>query len=375
MRATIAIAVLLLAATAARASQQTFDEATALMRDGNHAAAAAAFVALVDNEPGSPAAASALFEAGNLYEERLGDPARALALYERLLLSYPDSRAALGASRRINRLRADLGPDGAGAEALGRFNEVKRLYPERTPAESIRLVETILDDHPGWAGAPGAVLWLARANQREGDLDRAAARYREVTERWPEAPDAFDAYRGAGDVALIQGRLDDAERLFGAMQTGDDPTKARAVEAAFVRLAKERRRAGWYTLSFIVLGIVALLFLGSLRQAAGSWPRAGRALRRPPTEVIYFTPVAAAILLFAFTGHEDIAPATAIILAGGFLISWLSGAALSVDRLRWRLLAHAAASAVGALSVVYIAVHRTRLVDLVIQTVRMGPSH
>ena len=83
MRATVAIAVLLLAAGPARASQEAFDEATALMRDGKHAAAAEAFVALVDNEPGSPAAASALFEAGNLYEERLGDPARALALYER----------------------------------------------------------------------------------------------------------------------------------------------------------------------------------------------------------------------------------------------------------------------------------------------------
>jgi len=375
MRATVAIAVLLFAAAPARASQEAFDEATALMRDGKHAEAAEAFVALVGHEPGSPAAASALFEAGTLYEERLGDPARALELYERLLQSYPHSRPALGASRRVGSLRADLGPDGAGAQALGRLNEVKRRYPERTPAESIALVEMILVDYPDWVGAPGAVLWLGRAQQREGNLDSATQRYREVTERWPEAHEAFDAYRGAGDVALLQGRLDDAERFFGAMSAGDDVTKARAIEAALDRLAQERSRALLYLLSFIALAVVVLLFVGSLRHAAGSWTAAGRTARRPPTEVLYFTPVALAILGFAFTGHEDIAPATAIILAGGLLISWLSGAALSIDRQRWRVLVHAAASAVGAISIVYIAVHRTRLIDLIIQTVRMGPEH
>ncbi len=367
--------MLLLTAAPTHASQEAFDKATELIRDGKHAAAANAFVALVDNEPGSPAAAAALFEAGNLYEERLGDPARALELYEQLVLSYPDSRAALGASRRVDRLHADLGPDGAGAEPLGRFNEARRLYPERTPTESIRLVEAILEGHPDWARASGAVLWLARVHQREGDLDRAAARYHEVTERWPEANEVFDAYRGGGDIALLRGRLADAERLFGGMKAGDDRTKARAVEAAFGRLADERQRALLQTLSFITLITITLLFIGSLRQAAGSWPRAGRMLRGPPTEAIYFAPVAFAMLLFAFTGHKDIAPATAIILVGGLLISWLSGAALSINRQRWRILAHAGASTVGILSVVYIAVHRTRLIDLLIQTIRMGPEH
>jgi hypothetical protein len=128
-------------------------------------------------------------------------------------------------------------------------------------------------------------------------------------------------------------------------------------------------------MSFAAIAAALVVLIGSLRHAAGSWRAAGAALRSPPTEAIYFAPVAIVMIIAAATGHQSIAPATAIVLAGGLAVTWLSGAGLARAREPWRVAAHALSAAAAVVAIVYIALHRTRLIDLIAETIRFGPEH
>ncbi len=374
------LATVALAALAADAGEQRFELATELMAADDHEAAAEALVSLADDLPDSRFADDALFTAAQLCEERIGDPVRALALYERLAAEYPNSRSSLAASRRAEALRRDLGADGGGAAALAAFNEIKREYPNRPPAESVAAMEQLVADNPDWIGTRRALLWLARAYDRAGDEKAAAGAFRRIAEAYPGSHEAFQSHLGLGDLAVRAGHFDQAEAHYRAIEVGDDPGRARAKEHALARLDTERVRADTYTMSFVAVGLISLLLVGSLRHGARSWGAAGAAVRSVPSEVIYFAPVAVVLLGAAFTGHEQIAPATAIILVGGGCLTWLSGAGLAATRAvrgrveTWRALGHAAGVAVAVLAVVYIALHRTRLVDFIVETVKFGPE-
>ena len=77
-------------------TREAFDAASERIAS-DPAGAAIAFLALADAHPDDDYAADALLEAAELDEERLALPDRALALYERILSRYPDSRLALRA--------------------------------------------------------------------------------------------------------------------------------------------------------------------------------------------------------------------------------------------------------------------------------------
>jgi len=87
-------AACLLAAGVARADESAFYAAAALERDGRPAEAVEALLALVERDPGDLFADDALLESARILEERLADPVRAAALYERLARDYPASRLA-----------------------------------------------------------------------------------------------------------------------------------------------------------------------------------------------------------------------------------------------------------------------------------------
>jgi TolA-binding protein len=381
LRAATALACALVALAAgtppAHAASDTdrFRAATALVAQERYSEAADALVALADDAPAGVHADDALFTAGQLYEERLGDPVRALELYERITSTHPHSRTALAASRRARALRAELGSEPGAAQAVAAFADIRHRYAERDPAESIERMETLLREHRGWPGEPRAVLWLASVHERERRLEAAASRYREVVERWPTSPSAFDAHRGAARIAIERERFADAVQHIDALTAGDGIARQRAASEMNASLALARTRARAYSTSFGALGAVAIFLLVSLRLGAGSWRASTRALLRPPTEAIYFAPVGAVLIAAALTGHEDIAPATALIVLGGFAVTWLSGAALTVAPTRWRAVSHAAAAALAIAAIIYIALHRTRLIDLILQTVRFGPAH
>ncbi len=363
--------------TTPAAPADPFDQSTALIADGRPSEAARLLVAFADADPTAPIAADALLLAAQLREDQLGDPTGAAALYERILHDFPDHKAALAASRRLPPLRAALGPGDRGAAALAAFTEIKQRHAERGVDESIRRMEELVAAHPDWPGLPDALLWLAETQARTGRHAEARRRFLEVAERWPADPRAFAALEGAAQATLAQRDWAGAEELYRRLPVGDDPARLQVRAAGLEAVARERTRHRLYLGGHALVAAVLIGLLLSLRLAAGSWPAAGRALLRPPTEILYMIPVAGLLIGAALTGHEDIAPAVAIILTGGLAVTWVSGAGLAAGttrRPRLRALVHAAACAVAVVALCWIALYRTGLLDMILETVRFGPE-
>ena len=369
-----------------------FDRAAGALSQGDHAGAAAMFVQMAESHPAHPLAAEALFSAARLYEERLAEPGRALALYRVLVERHRDSRTALAASRRAENIERQLEPGGNGDAALAGFTAILQRFSGAEPgdpdAERAALggVEALLAEYPGWPGSPRALLWLAEIHRRAGRNHEALARYLEVARDWPDSDEAVHAWRGAGDMAARLGRFDEAARLYHSIPVSE-PADQRGRDDALASLARSRVRAHIYTTCHVIIAIVLLGLCASLRLAAGSAGASLRALARAPTEVVYMLPVAALLAGGSFTGHESVGPAVTLVCAGGLLLTWLSGAGLDAGtarvsgdsaarppRRRLRLLAHAAAVALAVLALCYVAVHRGHLVDMLLDTVRYGPE-
>lgn len=371
-----AFALLLFLAPAPAAADEAdaaFDRATALVAAGDDGAAAEALEALAARWPDSARADDALFLAARLAEDELGDPARALALYRRLVERYPDSRVALAAGRRAEALAGALGPGGAGDAALARFRAILGAYTVRGHDASVRAAEELLAESPDWAGRDQVHLWLGRVQARAGHLADAARHIEAAIALAADAGARDDARLVAGEVAALRGDHDAAAAHYRAIDTSD-PARARTVQDALAQLERSRGRARLSTLSYGVALAALLLLLASLRAAAGSWRAAARALRRPPTEVIYFAPVGLLLFAFALTGHEMIAPAVAVVTGGGLALSWLSGAALRARPARRRAVAHALIAAAGMAALLYATLHHNGLLDLLLGTLRFGPE-
>jgi hypothetical protein len=115
----------------------------------------------------------------------------------------------------------------------------------------------------------------------------------------------------------------------------------------------------------------------SFAEALRRTPRPRRV--RPPLELLFLAPVAAVLVGVALTTHQTIAPAVLTLSAGGLVASGLSGATLDLLRaagrpLGRRAVLHATLSAVAVIALLYIALLRDDLLDMVIETVRFGPE-
>ncbi len=253
MRRALVVCALLACALSGEARADSgadrFAAASAMRARGDDADAAAALVALADQLPADPLADDALFSAAQLYEEKLGDPARAAALYQRLLRDYPDSRVSLGAERRLAHLRAAMGPGDTGAAALAEMNDILFGHADRPEAESIRRMEALVAHNPKWPGAVEAWSWLGDAYARAGRTGDALAALDHVVAGWPDSDEAFQALGRAAELAARAGRFDAADRYVGAMRAGDDPARARSVDDARALVARERLRARLYLAS------------------------------------------------------------------------------------------------------------------------------
>jgi tetratricopeptide (TPR) repeat protein len=319
--------------------------------------------------------ADALFSVARACETRAGDPARALALYERILRDHPDERVAIGAQTRRDALVALIGTDGAAAERARRFAALRERAGLQPDAAVLAEADALA--HEAWPGAGEVALWRAEALRRTGRLAPAAAAYDDVLARFPGTAWAARAAEGAAAVAIRRHRWDDAEARIARLPSaaGDD----RAVRDGLVaELATERTRVRWYLAAWIGLVVAVLLLAASLAQAAGSLRAVGRALR-PPVEVAYAAPVVGILLIAAATSHAEIGPAIALISGGGLVIAWLSGAGLAAARRRgtlerWRIAAHVAVTLLGVAALVYVAIMRNGLLEMIVETVRFGPD-
>lgn len=331
-------------------------------------------VAAILAPPGATSDPDALFVAARACEDKLLDPARALAIYERVVAEHPDARVSVAARRRIAALHGVLGSRGeAAVQAAALARLIARADVD--PAEDVQRRGEALAS-AAWPGAGDAALWLAGWLRRSGRLVEAQAHYAAIAARWPGRPEALAALRGEIGCALDARDWPRAEALTARLPAPSAGERDELLADA----ARGRRRDRWHAAAWlaVVAGVAALL--GSLVEALlRSPPGTRRAALRPPFELSFLGPVAAVLIGVAFTAHRLIAPAVATIAIGGLALSWLSGAALEQLRRRGRAtrlrgLGHIAACLVGVAGLGYLGITYGGLLELLIETVRAGPG-
>lgn len=341
---------------------------------GDRAAIERAVVAIERGPAGTPNLDYALFRAGQACEDTLADPARGLALYERLVRELPDAGIAIAAGRRIELLRGQVG---AGGQHAREAAELARLIAEAdqlAPAELDRRARSLTE--VDWSGASDAVLWHAEWLRRGKRFVEADARFAEVVARWPGTPQANDALRGGAGAANDAGDWARAEELARRIPEGDPADRVMS-EELLATAAAGRRRDLWYIIAWLAV-VAALAGLGaSFADALRRAPPPRRV--RLPSELIFLAPVAAVMIGVALTTHETIAPAVTIVSAGGLLLAGVSGATLDLLRaagrpMRRRAVLHVGICFVAVVALLFIALVRDHLLELVIETVRFGPE-
>jgi len=334
-------------------------------------------VAAIVQLPAPQANPDVLFAAARACEDKLLDPERAVAIYERIVADHPTARVATAAARRIAVLRAQIGPLGEGAAYAAEYAQLVARADRLPAAEVIRDAERLAA--AAWPGAPAAALWLASWLRRSGRLAEAQAHYATVVDRWPQAPEARAALRGGAGCALEAHAWSLAENLAKRLPATDDAERA-ARDDLLAAAARGRRRDRWYVAAWLaLLGVFAAL-IGSLVEVMRQSPRGKRwSVLRPPIEAMFFAPVAVVLIGVAVTAHRLIAPAVTVIATGGLALTWLSGATLERLRTmgrpgRLRGVTHGMACVIGVAVLAYIALTRDHLLDLLVETVRFGPE-
>lgn len=319
--------------------------------------------------------ADELFAAGRACEDKLLDPARALAIYDRILAEMPDARVAAAARRRADSIRSELGPHGEHAQ---RAAELAQLIAraDTLPAAEVTRRATVLAD-AAWPGASAAALWLADWQRRTAQLEAAQAQYAAIVARWPGTPQAATALRSGAGTALDAHRWSLAEDLATRL-AAEDPADRVLRDDLFIAAARGRFRDRLYLAAWLVLAAVVLALALSLTEAALRGGRRRPSLR-PPVEVLFLAPASAVLLGAAVTANRAIVPAVAWLCIGGLVFAWLSGATLDLLRtrgraVRARALMHVLVCIVGVAALGYIALMRDGLLDMLVETVRFGPD-
>jgi tetratricopeptide (TPR) repeat protein len=337
--------------------------------------ALASAIGAVEAAPTTPELADALFAAGRACEDRLLEPARALAIYERIVRELPDARVATAARRRAERLRVEIGPGGVHAREATERSQLIGTADQLPLAEVVRRAEALA--RAPWSGAPEAALWLAEHLRRRGRFAEAQRRFAEVARTWQGTAHELEARRGGAGNAIDAGDWELAAQLATALPATSETE--RVLRDDLLDSARDgRARARVYGASWIVLLLAVATLLGSFVDAL---LRGGvrRPALRPPIEVVYLAPAAAVLVGISFTGNVNVAPVVAVICGGGLVLAWLSGATLDLVRgrgrdVRVRSVAHTLAVAIGSVALGYIAMVRGGLLDMLVETVKFGPG-
>lgn len=369
MRAGALLVIACIVALARSATAESLELLRGL--DSDDPQALSAGIAAIERAPTAPDLADALFAAGRACEDRLHDPARALAIYDRILRELPDASVAIAAGRRAEQLRAARGHAREAAELAQLIADADALAAADVERRGDALAAAV------WPGALDAALWVADWQCRTRRFAEAQARYAALVARAPDAPQTAVARRNAAGCAIEAGDWALAEHLAQALPRGDaidDAVRADLLDAA----ATGRHRAALYTAAWFALALALAGLLASLGEAM---LRGGmhRPPWQPPIEVLYIGPIAAVVVVAAFVIDRSIAPAVMRISLGGLALAWVSGTALDLlrareRRVRLRAVLHVIACALGVLAIGYIAITRDGLLDMFSETVRFGPG-
>ncbi len=335
--------------------------------------ALAAAVFAIEAAPTTPELGDALFSAARACEDRLLDPARALALYERILRELPDARVAQAAERRARQLRAEVGPNREHAREAAEFAQLGAVADSLSTDELMRRADALAA--LPWPGAPDVALWVAEVLRRQQHFALAQPRYADAARHWPERTTA--ARLGGAGNAVEAHDWSVAEHLVDGLPA-EEPADRLIRENLRNDIANGRRAEHFYIAAWIALGLALLGMLASLLEAMFRGGHRRPALR-PPLEVMFLAPVAVVLTGLAFAARAVVAPAVAQISIAGIAFGWMSGTTLDLLRTRGRrhrlrAVAHVVACAVGAIAIGYIAIVHGDLVELLAETVQAGPS-
>lgn len=372
----VAVVVTLAVATAPASAQPVVDGLVLADRVTGSRDDVARAVADIERAPaGTPYLDEALGEAARACEDVLADPARALALYERILREFPHGSPSRIARVRAQLLREQIGAGNAHAREAAELAALRTEVDRTTPAEVVRRADALAARE--WPGAPDAALFLAEWLQRTGRVTEARTRYEALAARWPSTPHALAAARGAATTAMLAHDWDRAEALASALPAIDETDRVLR-EELLAKIARGRRFDFWYRVAWIVLGLALLALVASLLDAAlrGGWRRPSL---RPPVEVWFLLPIGAVLVGVALTTHYSIAPAVIVLSVGGIALAWLSGITLDLLRLHRRPLGlrgavHVVLCLAAVVSLLYIVLTHDDLLEMMIETVRFGPD-
>jgi tetratricopeptide (TPR) repeat protein len=247
---------------------------------------------------GRPAAAELLFEAGRIYEERLVDPATALAFYRRALAADPALQPNLRAISRLagDRENGELAPGGADAAEEAVAEAALRGDRASLAHAYERCARAVTDDRLAahYLEAAAAV-----AAEGLGDTVRAGELALEAFARFPADP----IVRGTARLhAEHRGRL---ELLSEILRAEASDARGPAATWALLELARVEERLGRSDAAVEALergrgsteaseDVRVLAELARLRERRGEWQAASEALEA----------LAAAHLARAEEGHR-----------------------------------------------------------------------
>lgn len=342
--------------------------------DTEDPSALSAGITAIETAPTSPTLADALYSAARACQDRLHDPGRALAIYERILREMPDARVAVAAGRRATVLREDVGAHGEHAARAKRLAELI-ANADTVGEEGVLARVSALANEP-WPGAPDAALFRADLLRRLHRLSEAQAAYAEVVQRWPASPQAPLAVRGGAGNAVEAHAWTLAIELANSLPIRDpSDTVLREDMLASVRTGRLRARIYGAAWGLLIAAIICLL--ASLAEAIV------RARRRPallpPPEVWFLAPFGMLLVGIAYGKAMPIAPSVGVLIGATLAMAWVSGATLDLVRttaraIRARASLHVVACALGALALGYISLVRAGLLDVIVETARYGPG-
>jgi tetratricopeptide (TPR) repeat protein len=152
-------------------------------------------ITAIERAPSSRELADVLFAAGRACEDRLYDPGRALALYERILRENADAGVSIAAGRRASVLRGSREHALEAAQLAELIATADATAPPEVERRATELAAA------AWPGAVDAALFLADWLCRTGRFREAQARYAKLLTDAPDANQIHVARRNAAGCA------------------------------------------------------------------------------------------------------------------------------------------------------------------------------
>lgn len=276
------------------APRQIYADALRASREGDPAAAVEMLWGIVKGHPEHSLADDALFEIASLQETRLGDFEAARKTYELLIQRYPNTKPAMRARSRLERLAESRK---TGDEPLRIFNEVRNRYAELGSDRSLEMMRELYRDYPTFGKRDHVLFWIAEELHRRKAYREALERYRELLRTYPDSQWAYFTTARMGKVYIELRDFDAAIATFeGLARFEDAHPGARAAAAEQIRTVHRFRLLRH--LFFLSLGIaLAAVCLWASGTRWGSLGR--REVVGALVDVAILAPVMAVCLWFA----------------------------------------------------------------------------